>query len=329
MDIMISLSRRALVGSLLFHLFLLLFFLLFFRFQPERVLLTDGRDAAGKILIKRTVDDAVQYEGVDGVEFKAADADAADLIKSESEILAGRFTDFAPLSPPERIGLGAANIMSKSSDSGVWLFGLQDVNNPITSADADNTNPSGISGGSKRLRVFNVQAAGNNFVFVFDKSTSMNERNGIPFKAAKLELLRNIAELDKNEKCKFNIIFYNDEFHQWSDKGMLPATELNCKNATAFVQLEEARGGTNHYEPLIAAIKQKPDVIFFLTDGDENDAIRQTQLKEIKRINQINKIQINVIQFGIGKDRASDFLQQLAHENNGLYSYINVLELRE
>ncbi|MDR2345704.1 MAG: VWA domain-containing protein [Planctomycetaceae bacterium] len=318
-SLLINVSRRAWFGSMLFHLVLVLILLLLFRFQPERELSSEGRNAAGGILIKQINNNAAQYSGEEGLIFSETN-------ESQSEIeidktLTGRFTDFSPLPPPDKIGVGR-NI---NADSNIGLFEAHlPINNQANSIYSGADSSSGLYGdGKKRLRVFALQAEGNNFVFVFDKSGSMNERGGTPFKAAKSELIRNIQELN-NEKCKFNIIFYNDEINQLCENGMLETTELNCKNAINFVYSEVARGNTKHFEPLVKAIKQKPDAIFFLTDGDDNNALTQTQLNEIKRINQLIKVQINVIQFGVGKYRESEFLIQLAKDNNGLYSYVNV-----
>jgi hypothetical protein len=310
-----NLSRRAWVGSLLFHLVLLLIFVFLLGFQPVRESLTEVRNASGGILVKQSSNNIVQYSGGAGVEFTDSKQ-----FSSESEIVAGLSTDFAPLAPPKRIGSGV-----HAEDSEIKLFGGSKWESGI----AGRTEYTGVGGGGgkKLLHVFGTQGEGNNFVFVFDKSGSMNERGGIPFKAAKGELLRNIGELN-DAKYKLNIIFYNDNVTQWSEKGMLEATELNCKSAFRFVQGEVARGNTKHFDPLVVAIRQKPDVIFFLTDGDDNDAMTQMQLAEIKRINQ-SKVIINVIQFGVGKYRSSDFLIQLAKENNGLYLYIDVTELNQ
>jgi hypothetical protein len=317
-SILINLSRRAWIGSLLFHLILLVILILAINFQPNPKSPIEERHAIGKISIKQSNNGVVQYAG----ENVSPSVDSN--YPTVEEVVAGKFTDFSPLQPPPRIGVG----INSTVHSDINLFGINQSNDSTDFTNGGSNSNGFNNAGKKRLRVFDVQAEGNNFVFVFDKSGSMNERGGIPFNAAKIELLRNIQELN-DAKYKFNIIFYNDEIHQWNNKGILDATESNRKNAIAFVQSEIARGGTKHFEPLIIAIKQKPDTIFFLTDGDDLDAISQFQLKEIKRLNQINKVQINVIQFGVGKYRMSEFLQQLAKENNGLYSYINVVELNQ
>ncbi|MDR0392336.1 MAG: VWA domain-containing protein [Planctomycetaceae bacterium] len=314
--VFVTLSRRACVGSILFHLFLFLVLIFLLRSQPIHKSFTEERNATGGILVKQVNNNVTQYSGTDGIEF----TEPQQQFNSENEIVAGISTNFAILQPPKRNN-SAAN---SDSNSNVKLF---DGSDGTSIKNSDNGKKSNTNG-SKSLHVFDTSAQGNNFVFVFDKSNSMNERGGIPFRAAKAELLRNINELS-NEKCKLNIIFYNENLTQWNEKGMLETTELNCKNAARFVQAEIAQGGTKHFTPLVTAIKQKPDVIFFLTDGDDNDAMTQNELAEIKRTNKLNKVQINVIQFGMGNNNSSNFLIQLAKDNYGLYVYINIIELNQ
>jgi hypothetical protein len=67
------------------------------------------------------------------------------------------------------------------------------------------------------------------------------------------------------------------------------------------------------------AIDYKPDVIFFLTDGEFT-----LDLDNICSKNK--KIHINVIQFGSG-GHPSVLLQELAQRTNGDYKYINVNNL--
>jgi hypothetical protein len=321
-SLLISLSRRAWFGSLLFHLVLLVFLVLLIRAQPVRSSVPQDRNASGGILVKRTGGEFIRE-----VETEEEEISVAGVLDSEESIVSGYSFEFPPMQSPPLIGIGK----EKKLDSNVGLFESDLLKDFPSSAKAFghdvNEVPSGV-GGLSQLRVFNLAAAGNNFVFVFDRSNSMNELSGIPFSAAKFELLRNIKELGNNKKSKFNIIFYNNELHQWSERGMIEATELNCRSAVQFVRAEVAQGGTKHYEPLITALRQQPDVIFFLTDGDDNDAMTQMQLADIKRTNQLFKVRINVIQFGVGSDRISEFLRQLAEDNNGQYSYIDVKGLK-
>ncbi len=182
-------------------------------------------------------------------------------------------------------------------------------------------------GGKAKVRVFNTEGNGSSFVYVFDRSGSMDEFAGRPLRAAKAELIRSLDPL--NQHHRFNIVFYNERSIPWKT-GMQPANDTNKTSAQKFVEGIIASGGTRHFEPLRDAIRLKPDVIFFLTDGDENDALRPSQLQELTQLN--NRIaagaQINVIQFGIGEDRQTAFLRDLAARNRGQYIYVDLTKLQ-
>jgi uncharacterized protein YegL len=176
---------------------------------------------------------------------------------------------------------------------------------------------SGGDGGSgaTTVRVFGVGGRGTKFMYVFDRSSSMT---GQKLQEVKAELLKSLSAL--NRQHQFNIIFYDDHFDVWKPGGKLVAANASNKSAAeGFVKAIAAQGGTTHLPPLLEAIRYKPEVIFFLTDGQ---SLKQTELEEICR--QSGKISINVIQYDDGSDGKSEILRQLASRNRGQYKYINV-----
>jgi len=100
---------------------------------------------------------------------------------------------------------------------------------------------------------------------------------------------------------------------------LVVANTSNKRDAEKFVQGMVGGGGTEHLRPLLAAIRHKPEVIFFLTDGQ---SLQPTELEEVCR--KSGNISINVIQFDDGNDGQSEILRQLALRNRGRYKYINV-----
>ena len=86
-----------------------------------------------------------------------------------------------------------------------------------------------------------------------------------------------------------------------------------------------ADGGTRHLEALKIALRLAPDVIFFLTDGDEPQ-LRPNELAEIQRLN--HGTAIHAIDFGAGpKASRVSFLERIAEENDGGYTYVDVTKL--
>jgi len=149
-------------------------------------------------------------------------------------------------------------------------------------------------------------------------------------------LIRSLNSLDDNHQ--FNIIFYNSVWELWRppergrQRQLVFATAANKQGATRYVNSITAVGGTAHFRPLLEAIDHRPDVIFFLTDGESHDDLTTVQLQEVERHNSRfgRKVQINVIQFGRGgfTDSESRSLQQLAVQNLGEYRYFSVLGLQ-
>ena len=179
--------------------------------------------------------------------------------------------------------------------------------------------------GSTQLQVFGVRGNGSKFIYVFDRSASMEGR---PLAAAKRELIASLESLDKIHQ--FQIIFYNQEPRLMQLRpGLAPSMEFGNeqgkKNAEIFVGSILADGGTRHMEALELALSLKPDVIFFLTDADD-PMLSASELARIRRLN--DSASINTIEFGSGPARGGyNFLKRLAEENRGKYGYVDASRL--
>ena len=186
---------------------------------------------------------------------------------------------------------------------------------PPENPPSSSSNKSG-SGSGITLRVFGVGGYGTKFMYVFDRSLSMR---GAKLDEVKKELLKSFSALD--ERHQFNIIFYDDRYDVWKPGGkLIVADESAKKDAEEFVQKITHRGLTQHLPPLLEAIKYGPNVIFFLTDGQD---LTETQLDEVCR--KSGNICIHVIQFADESDQEqSEILRRLASRNRGRYKFINV-----
>jgi hypothetical protein len=312
------------IGSILFHLCLLLIILFCFRFFPEPSTAPGDRLASGGIVLKKDFGDQKVY--VDGAnnEFSEQNSNSANepvTAPTLENMLDGNLSE-ADLSRhlPQTIGTQTASHQTLN------VFSTLNSGNTKIGGDPLSALRNGKNSGGKTLRVFGTEGTGNSFVFVFDRSGSMSEHAERPIRAAKTELIQCIDSLEN--LYRFNIIFYNENYLSWrQNRKMMEATDQNKENAKRFVEGITPVGGTRHLEPLLEAIKHRPDVIFFLTDGDEAHALSAGQLDKIARDNSLRS-QINVIQFGVGTNRESNFLQKLAANNRGQYVYVNVIELR-
>lgn len=184
-----------------------------------------------------------------------------------------------------------------------------------------------LAAGAARTGVFGVSGVGYKFVYVFDRSGSMDGHGGAPLAAAKAELIHSLHELGKMHQ--FQIIFYNEApriFTLSGNDGRLTfATEQNRRLAERFVNGITADGATQHEDALTMALRMNPDVIFFLTDADE-PALSARQLARLRRMN--NGAIINTVEFGYGPRTSSEnFLGWLARQNGGQHVYVDISEL--
>ncbi len=130
----------------------------------------------------------------------------------------------------------------------------------------------GLPGGQASTQVFGAQGTGNKFVYVFDRSSSMEGFQGRPMAAAKSQLIASLGDLESVHQ--FQIVFYNEEpavFHPDRSRppSILFASDENKQLATSFVERMTALGGTRHVDAIKLALGMSPDVIFFLTDAAE------------------------------------------------------------
>jgi len=182
-----------------------------------------------------------------------------------------------------------------------------------------------VSPGEKaKVSLFGVEAEGYKFVYVFDRSGSMDAPGHHALPAVKDEVIRSLQTLDSVHQ--FQIIFYNERPRLFSPTGqpgrLVFGTDQNKRLAENFINSVEADGGTDHEEALMLAIKARPDAIYLLTDGDDPPLDE----RELERIDRLGAgIIINTIEFGPGpKPAEASFLEELAHQNGGKYVYIDI-----
>jgi hypothetical protein len=205
------------------------------------------------------------------------------------------------------------------------LSGLADLTD-ATSLPSRGARRGGDQSGTS-TEVFGVPGHGSKFVYVFDRSGSMDGYGGRPLRAAKTELLSSLQDLDRVHQ--FQIIFYNEEPRVFqSGTGhpqMVFGDERGKERAAEFVKTITATGGTRHEKALELALRMNPDVIFFLTDADEP----QLTAEELDRIRRWNRgTAIHAIEFGFGPRRNRDnFLTRLAARNGGRHAYVDMSSL--
>jgi hypothetical protein len=279
--------------------------------EPER---TVGIVLAREVAAKReyfSAEPSKTAQKVSDAPPGAGDADTADPTRvgaggSPSPIDPGEFLPKAPLVGPDDLAGGG-------------LKGAREATAGVAASKE--------VGGAAKTSVFGVEGEGHKFVYVFDRSASMSEPQGRPLAAAKYELASSLRSLDKTHQ--FLIIFFNHEeprvFNPTGQRGRLVfADEPNREAARRFIERIQADGGTKPEPALVAAVKTRPDVIFFLTDGEDLD---YAMIERITRINQ-SGASIHCIEFASGASQ-NRLLAQLASMNGGKHVRINTQTLAE
>jgi hypothetical protein len=186
---------------------------------------------------------------------------------------------------------------------------------------------SGSSGGrpGSGTTFFDVPGQGTRFVYVIDRSISMEQKHR--FNAARAELLASLRELPTTAQVE--VIFYNDTA-VWLSAGNQPALSRNTpvqqRKFAQFAASIQPDGGTNHMRALQFALRAGPDAIFLLTDADE-PKLHAGDLDQIVRANR-RRTTIHTIELGVGALLDDDnFLMRLARQNRGTYRYWDIEQL--
>lgn len=289
------------------------------RVSQRGALLEPGR--GGGIVLARDVDGAAEYfgEGDDYAEATTTqspqdgDATAAALPSGEAPPI-----DLAGALPN-------ASEASRGAESGVSMPAAGSL---TSSGGRPNRGQPG--GDQTKTSIFGAEGIGNKFVYVFDRSASMDGYQGRPLRAAKSELSASLEDLDRIHQ--FQIIFYNDQPTVFNPQHPLPpqmlfGDEQTKRLAQKFVNGIVAAGGTRHMDALKLALAMHPDVIFFLTDAAEPQ-LSPSDLAAIRRQNNRVNATIHAIEFGAGPDQGGmNFLKRLALQNGGTRVYVDVTRL--
>lgn len=183
--------------------------------------------------------------------------------------------------------------------------------------------------GYARTKLFGLEGEGNKFVYIFDRSGSMGGSGRNALEVAKSELSASLETL--GDIHQFQIIFYSDEPRSFALPGqqgrLLFANDRSKLAVAEYLRGVVADGSTRHEDALLTGLRLLPDVIFFLTDGDE-PGMSPDELERIQRLNGGQTV-IHTIEFGLGARRErGNFLEQLARDNDGEYTYVDFTRRR-
>lgn len=174
------------------------------------------------------------------------------------------------------------------------------------------TSGSGTSG-EGGASFFGCRTQAESIAFVLDASGSMN---GPRFVRALTELDRSLRELQPEQT--FYIVFFTDQtfplFWPNSQFQLLQATQRNVTQARAWLRMCRTDGGTKPMRALNLALRLKPDVVYFLSDGDIPPKTRDVA-RNVNHGSIIHTI-------ALGADDGAEVMHQIADDNQGTYRFV-------
>ena len=178
-------------------------------------------------------------------------------------------------------------------------------------------------GGPGETTFMEISGVGKMFVYVIDSSSSMT---GGRLKAAQGQLKASLRLLQPNQK--FAVIFFNEyrerlKLRRNDDQAVYFATDVNKELASHQIDRVTADRGTVPMPAILEAISLKPDVIYFLTDGDESE-LSPAEMAQVRQLSR--SITIHVIKLGDGtlSSLSPSWLERLADQSHGEYRELNI-----
>ena len=161
----------------------------------------------------------------------------------------------------------------------------------------------------RQASFFGLRAEGKVFIFVVDRSGSMDD--GDRLDRAKRELIRTVTAMQPPQR--FQVIFYNDRATPMP--GDLPkSADYSSRNQLArWLNRIDAEGGTDPRSAIALALGQRPDAVFLLSDGAFPDGTAPA----VAALNP-RKIPIHCVDLAGGA--GGDDLKIIARESGGQYS---------
>ncbi len=149
---------------------------------------------------------------------------------------------------------------------------------------------------------------------VCDASGSMLSR----FDELRGEIVKTVNRFEKGQF--FNVIFFQESSQiALSSRDLLPATAENKARCFDFVQRVSAHRQTNPIPAMELALKQHPQTIFLLTDGDFDD--NEAVVKWIHDHNTAGTT-ISTIAFLTGDASPREVLTKIANQNHGRFTQV-------
>lgn len=192
------------------------------------------------------------------------------------------------------------------------------------------------------MKFMGMQAVASSVVFVVDVSSSMisGEKSLRTYNALEGEVVRVIKDLD--ERCTFGLVVFSQDARSYRDRLIRASREEKEKGINWLRKLNpdeafDARAdasdkafhhGTRADRGLAEAFEMRPDVIFFVSDGEPSGATTEEILTQVlQKQKAMNKPAI-INTFAYLADGGQRFMRELAEKNGGKFREINPKDVK-
>lgn len=194
-----------------------------------------------------------------------------------------------------------------------------------TPGRGDDSGTPGLSiGGSGNVSFFGLQSTApgvRSIVYVVDRSYSMVGIMDI----VKAELRRSINALRRSQK--FHVVFYNSGVPlQNPPEELVPAIQTHKTHFFKFLDSVDPIGGSEPLNAMRVALALRPDVIYFLSDGEFVPEVADVLLERLRDWNVDRKTRIYTLgynELSHMETRHRKILWTIAREHGGEYRFVS------
>ncbi len=110
---------------------------------------------------------------------------------------------------------------------------------------------------------------------------------------------------------------------------LVVANPQNKQKMRQFIETFQVVGkGTNPLPALRLAFQQKPQLVYFLSDGEFNNVKSYEEVTAaMDRSNKENKIKVNTILFDGFEEKAAEVMQRMSTKTGGKYVHVKESDL--
>ncbi len=296
--------------SLMVHVLLLVLFAIIILPQANSTRVTT-------IVSEFSTDDALAIDDSIKPEILSVNEDSTESTSMQDQSIFNRIPDTNADASPQ-LDFAPPLVLSNTE---IAAGGLNEKVSPLATSTASSSTATGVDttsqSGDSGIGFFGLELNGSKVVYVVDCSRSMNYpypgEAKTRFGRVQLELLNTINKLDESQK--FFMIFFNDLPLPMPAERLLEATPAVKQHYLTWMTSLKPVSNTDPEQALLLALQLRPEVIYFLTDGDFNYRV-------VPSVTRANRTGVVINTIGFGDERGALFLKEIAARNSGQYRYI-------